>query len=127
MIHITPCKNSGAFGRKKSETNKRCEVIQWRVVAGSKTGGFAKGHGAPLDNQNAKGHGALARNINAVKTGEYMTFEQDETPYDRLRGGEMELKVWCVNAGHLMMRVRRELSEERQRLKAASSNRVERF
>ena len=81
---------------------------------------FAKGHGAPLDNQNAKGHGAPARNINAVKTGEFMTFEQYETPYERLRGGETELKVWCVNAGHLLMRVRRELIEERQRLNAVS-------
>ena len=81
---------------------------------------FAKGHGAPLDNQNAKGHGAPARNINAVKTGEFMTFEQYETPYERLRGGESELKVFCVNAGHLLMRARRELIEERQRLKVVS-------
>ena len=88
---------------------------------------FARSHGAPRGNQNAKGHGALARNINAVKTGEFMTFEQYETPYDRLRGGEIELKVWCVEAGHLYMRVRRELIEERQHLKAASLNRVERF
>ena len=88
---------------------------------------FAKGHGAPLGNQNASGYGPPARNINAVKTGEFMTFEQYETPYDRLRGGETELKVWCVNAGHLYMRVRRELIEARQQLKAASFNRVERF
>lgn len=83
---------------------------------------FAKGHGAPLRNQNAKGHGAPARNINAVKTGEFMDFEEGETPYDRLRGDETELKVWCVNAGHLYMRVRRELVEERQRLKVATLN-----
>ena len=88
---------------------------------------FAKGHGAPKGNQNAREHGAPVRNTNAVKTGEFMTFEQYETPYDRLRGGEIELKVWCVEAGHLYMRVRRELIEERQRLKAASLNRVERF
>ena len=59
---------------------------------------FAKGHGAPRGNQNAKGHGAQARNTNAVKTGEFMQFEEGETPYERLRGGETELKVWCVNA-----------------------------
>ena len=88
---------------------------------------FAKGHGAPKGNQNAKGHGAQARNTNAVKTGEFMQFEEGETPYERLRGGETELKVWCVEAGHLYMRVRRELIEERQQLKAASFNRVERF
>ncbi len=34
----------------------------------AKGNSFAKGHGAPLDNQNTKGHGAPARNINAVKT-----------------------------------------------------------
>ena len=81
---------------------------------------FAKGHGAPLRNQNAKGHGVPARNINAVKTGEFMQFEEGETPYERRRGGESELKVWCVNAGHLLMRVRREQTEARQRLKAVS-------
>ena len=81
---------------------------------------FAKGHGAPLGNQNARGHGAPARNINAVKTGEFMTFEDGETPYERRRGGETELKAFSVNAGHLLMRVRRELIEEKQRLKAAS-------
>ncbi len=88
---------------------------------------FARSHGAPRGNQNAKGHGALARNTNAVKTGEFMQFEEGEMPYERLRGGETELKVWCVEAGHLYMRVRRKLIEERQQLKAASSNRVERF
>ena len=88
---------------------------------------FARSHGAPRGNQNAKGHGAPARNINAVKTGEFMTFDQYETPYDRLRGGETELKAFSVNAGHLLMRARREMIEERQRLKAASFNRVERF
>ena len=81
---------------------------------------FAKGHGGAPGNQNAKGHGAPARNTNAVKTGEFMQFEEGETPYERLRGGETELKVWCVEAGHLYMRVRRKLIEERQRLKAAS-------
>ena len=88
---------------------------------------FAKGHGAPKGNQNAKGHGAPARNTNAVKTGEFMQFEEGETPYERLRGGETELKVWCVEAGHLYMRVRRKLIEERQQLNAASLNKVERF
>ena len=88
---------------------------------------FAKGHGAPRGNQNARGYGAQARNTNAVKTGEFMQFEEGETPYERLRGDETELKVWCVNAGHLYMRVRRELNEERQRLNAASLNKVERF
>ena len=88
---------------------------------------FGKGHGAPKGNQNAKGHSAPARNINAVKTGEFMRFGEGETPYDRLRGGETEIKTWCVNAGYLMMRVRRELVEARQQLKAASFNRVERF
>ena len=83
---------------------------------------FARSHGAPRGNQNAKGHGAPARNTNAVKTGEFMQFEEGETPYERLRGGETELKVWCVNAGHLYMRARRELIEARQRLKAASLN-----
>ena len=88
---------------------------------------FARSHGAPRGNQNAKGHGAPARNTNAVKTGEFMQFEEGETPYERLRGGETELKVWCVEAGHLYMRARRELIEARQQLKAASFNRVERF
>ena len=83
---------------------------------------FAKGHGAPKGNQNAKGSGALARNTNAVKTGAFMQFEEGEMPYERLRGGETELKVWCVNAGHLYMRVRRKLNEERQRLNAVSLN-----
>ena len=82
---------------------------------------FAKGHGAPLRNQNARGYGALARNTNAVKTGDYMHFEEGETSYERLRGGETELKVWCVHAGHLLMRARREMIEARQRLKAARS------
>ena len=81
---------------------------------------FAKGHGAPLRNQNARGYGALARNTNAVKTGEFMRFEEGETPYERLRGGEIELKVWCVNAGHLLMRAKRELIEARQQLNAVS-------
>ena len=88
-----------------------------RFVSGNT---FAKGHGAPRGNQNARGHGAPTRNINAVKTGEFMQFEEGETPYERRRGGETELKVWCVEAGHLYMRVRRKLIEERQRLKAAS-------
>ena len=88
---------------------------------------FAWGYGAPPGNQNARGHGAPARNINAVKTGEFMQFEEGETPYERLRGGETELKAFSVNAGHLLMRARREMIEERQRLKAASFNRVERF
>ncbi len=56
-----------------------------------KNGRFASG------NTVAKGHGALARNINAVKTGEFMQFEEGETPYDRLRGSETELKAWSVN------------------------------
>ena len=88
---------------------------------------FAKGYGAPRGNQNSRGHGAPARNINAVKTGAFMQFEEGEMPYERLRGDETELKVWCVNAGHLYMRVRRKLIEARQQLKAASFNRVERF
>ena len=78
---------------------------------------FAKGHGAPKGNQNAKGHGAPARNTNAVTTGVYMRFEEGETPYDRLRGGESELKWWCIDAGHLLMLARREYRQERQRLK----------
>ena len=81
---------------------------------------FTKGHGAPLGNQNASGYGPPARNINAVKTGEFMQFEEGETPYERLRGGETELKVFSVNAGHLLMRVRREQIEARQRLNAVS-------
>ena len=88
---------------------------------------FARSHGAPRGNQNARGHGAPARNINAVKTGAFMQFEEGEMPYERLRGDETELKAWCVNTGHLYMRVRRELIEARQQLKAASFNRVERF
>ena len=88
---------------------------------------FARSHGAPRGNQNAKGHGALARNTNAVKTGAFMQFEEGEMPYDRLRGDETELKVWCVNAGHLYMRVRRELIEARQQLNVASLNSLERF
>ena len=83
---------------------------------------FARGHGAPLGNQNARGHGAPARNINAVMTGEFMTFKQYETPYDRLRGDESELKMWCINTGHLLMRARREMTEAKQRLKVASLN-----
>ena len=51
-----------------------------------------------------------------------MTFEQYETPYDRLRGGETELKAISVNAGHLLMRVRRELVQAKQQLNAASLN-----
>ena len=51
-----------------------------------------------------------------------MQFEEYETPDERLRGGETELKTFSVNAGHLLMRVRREQIEERQRLKAASLN-----
>ena len=81
---------------------------------------FARSHGAPRGNQNARGYGALARNINAVKTGEFMQFEEGETPYERLRGGETELKAFSVNAGHLLMRARRELIETRQRLKVVS-------
>ena len=81
---------------------------------------FARSHGAPPGNQNAKGHGALARNTNAVKTGEFMQFEEGEMPYERLRGGETEIKTWCVNAGYLMMRVRRELVEARQQLNVVS-------
>ena len=88
---------------------------------------FARGHSAPLGNQNAKGHGAPARNTNAVKTGDYMTFEEGESPYDRLRGGETELKIWCVNAGHLLMRMRCQMTEARQRLKAVSLNSVGRI
>lgn len=90
----------------------------------AKGNSFAEGAGAPLGNQNAKGHGAPARNINAVKTGEFIDFEEGETPYDRLRGGETELKRWCVNAGHLFMRARRELVAERRRLKAALSKQL---
>ena len=82
---------------------------------------FAKGHGAPPGNQNAKGHGAPVRNINAVKTGEFMQFEEDETPYERLRGGETELKVFGVEAGHLLMRASCELTEARERLKLSLS------
>lgn len=83
----------------------------------AKGNSFARGHGAPPGNQNAKGHGAPVRNTNAVKTGEYMQFEKGETPYERLRGGETELKVFSVEAGHLLMRARRELAEEREKLK----------
>ena len=83
---------------------------------------FARSHGAPRGNQNARGYGVPTRNINAVKTGEFMRFEEGETPYDRLRGGETEIKAFSVNAGHLMMRVRREMIEARQRLNAASLN-----
>ena len=88
---------------------------------------FAKGHGAPKGNLNAKGYGAPARNTNAVKTGEFMQFEEGETPYERLRGGETELKMWCVNAGHLMMRMRCQMTEARQRLKAVSLSGFEQF
>ena len=87
----------------------------------AKGNSFARGHGAPPGNQNANGHGAPSRNINAVKTGVYMRFKEGETPYDRLRGGETELKVWCIKAGHVLMRARREQTEARQRLKAARS------
>ena len=79
-----------------------------------------KGQFAP-GNSFAKGHGAPARNTNAVKTGEYMTmtFEKYETPYDRLRGGESELKRWCIDAGHLYIRLRRGLAEAKERLNKA--------
>ena len=86
----------------------------------AKGNSFARGHGAPLRNQNAKGYGAPVRNTNAVKTGEFMQFEEGETPYERLRGGETELKKWCINAGHLYMRVRRELAVERERLRTSA-------
>lgn len=76
-------------------------------------GQFAPGNGF------AKGRGAPARNTNSVKTGEYMTVEKYETPYDRLRGGESGLKRWCIDAGHLYIRLRRELAEARERLKKA--------
>ena len=76
-----------------------------------------KGQFAP-GNSFAKGHGAPARNTNAVKTGEYMTFEKYETPYDRLRGGESELKRWCIDAGHLLWRVRREYRQEKAQAKS---------
>ena len=75
-----------------------------------------KGQFAP-GNSFAKGHGAPARNTNAVKTGVYMRFEEGETPYDRLRGGESEIKRWCIDAAHLLMLARREYRQERQRLK----------
>ena len=88
---------------------------------------FARGHGPPLGNGNAKGSGAPMRNINAVKTGEYMQFEAGETPGQRLRGGETELKMWAVNSGHLLMRARREMIEARQRLKVVSLNGFERI
>ena len=87
----------------------------------NKKGEFAPG------NSFAKGHGAPARNTNAVKTGEFMRFEEGETPYERLRGGESELKRWCINAGHLLMLARREQGEARERLNAVSLNRLERF
>ena len=80
---------------------------------------FAKGHGAPPGNQNAKGHGAPARNTNAVKAGVYMRFEEGETPYDRLRGGESEIKRWCINVRHQYIRLRRELAEKKERPKKA--------
>ena len=83
---------------------------------------FARGYGAPLGNGNARGAGAPARNTNAVKTGEFMRFEEDEMPYDRLRGGKSEHRRWCINAGYIQ--VRRELAAERRRLKAAFSQRV---
>ena len=54
---------------------------------------FAKGHGAPRGNQNARGYGAQARNTNAVKTGEFMQFEEGETPYERLRGDEDDVPI----------------------------------
>ena len=80
---------------------------------------FAKGHGAPKGNQNAKGHGAPARNTNAVTTGMYMRFEEGETPYDRLRGGESEIKWLCINAGHVYIRLRRKQAEMKEWLKKA--------
>ena len=55
-----------------------------------------------------------------------MQFEEGETPYERFRGGEIELKVFSVNDGHLLMQFRREMIEERQRLQVASFNSVER-
>ena len=80
---------------------------------------FSKGHGAPKGNQNAKGHGAPARNTNAVKTGEFMHFEEGESLYDRLRGGESELKRFCMDFGYFLMLARRELAEAKERLKKA--------
>ena len=84
----------------------------------AKGNSFAKGHGAPPGNQNAKGHGAPARNTNAVKTGVYMRFEEGETPYDRLRGGESEIKWWCIDAGHLLWRAKREYRQEKAQAKS---------
>ena len=77
---------------------------------------FAKGHGAPKGNQNAKGHGARPRNTNAVKTGEFMHFEEDETYYDRVREGDSELKKFCIDSGHLLMLMRRGQAKARQEL-----------
>ena len=80
---------------------------------------FAKGHGAPKGNQNAKGQGAPARNTNAVKTGRYMRFEEGETPYDRLRGGESEHRWRGVSFGYRYIRVRRKLAEVKEGWKKA--------
>ena len=77
-----------------------------------KNGRFAPG------NTFAKGHGAPARNTNALKTGEFMQFEEGETPYERLRGGESELKRWCINAGHLLWRLRREYRQKKAQAKS---------
>ena len=76
-------------------------------------------YNAPVGNQNAKGHGGVpARNINAVETGEFLDFEEGEMPYDRLRGGESEIKRWCINAGHLLMLARREYRQEKAQAKS---------
>ena len=87
----------------------------------AKGNSFARGHGAPQAIRMPMDMAHHLRNINAVKTGVYMRFKEGETPYDRLRGGETELKVWCIKAGHVLMRARREQTEARQRLKAARS------
>ena len=84
----------------------------------AKGNSFAKGHGAPPGNQNAKGHGAPARNTNAVKTGVYMRYEEGETPYDRLRGGESEIKRLCIDMGHILWRFRREYRQEKAQAKS---------
>ena len=80
---------------------------------------FAKGHGAPKGNQNAKGHGAPARNTNAVTTGVYMRFEEGETPYDRLRGGESEHRWRGISFGHAYIQLRRKQAEVKEWRKKA--------
>ena len=79
-----------------------------------KNGRFAPG------NTFAKGHGAPARNTNALKTGEFMQFEEGETPYERLRGGASMQDIFCGASGVNIGRKKRKQRTNRPPVKVVS-------